>query len=38
MHVAERKKKAAKKVAALIKKGHTANPIVIEGRVIAKTF
>jgi len=36
--VAERKKKAAKKVAALIKKGHIVNPIVIEGRVIAKTF
>ncbi len=36
--VAERKKKAAKKVASLIKKGHLINPIVIEGRVIAKTF
>lgn len=36
--VAERKKKAVKKVAALIKKGHIVNPIVIEGRVIAKTF
>ena len=36
--VAERKKKAAKKVASLIKKGHIVNPIVIEGRLIAKTF
>ena len=36
--VAERKKKAAKKVAALIKKGQVINPVVIEGRVIAKTF
>lgn len=36
--VAERRKKAAKKVASLIKKGHIVNPIVIEGRVIAKTF
>jgi uncharacterized Zn finger protein len=36
--VAERKKKAAKKVAFLIKKGHIINPIVIEGRIIAKTF
>ena len=38
VRVAERKKKAAKKVAALIKKGHAVNPILIEGRVIAKTF
>lgn len=38
VRVAERKKKAAKKVASLIKKGHIVNPIVIEGRVIAKTF
>lgn len=36
--VAERKKKAAKKVASLTKKGHIVNPVVIEGRVIAKTF
>ncbi|MDI9638165.1 SWIM zinc finger family protein [Kamptonema cortianum] len=32
------RKKQLKKVAALIKKGHVVNPIVIEGRVIAKTF
>lgn len=38
VRVAERKKKAAKKVASLLKKGHIVNPIVIEGRVIAKTF
>ena len=38
VRVAERKKKAAKKVASLIKKGHAVNPILIEGRVIAKTF
>ena len=38
VRVAERKKKAAKKVASLIKKGHIVNPILIEGRVIAKTF
>lgn len=36
--VAERKKKAAKKVAALMKKGRVINPVVIEGRTIAKTF
>jgi uncharacterized Zn finger protein len=36
--VAERRKKAAKKVASLTKKGQIVNPIVIEGRVIAKTF
>ena len=36
--VAERKKKAAKKVASLIKKGHIVNPIIIKGRVISKTF
>jgi uncharacterized Zn finger protein len=38
VRVAERKKKAAKKVASLIKKGHIVNPIIIEGRAIAKTF
>lgn len=36
--VAERKKKAAKKVASLIKKGHYVKPVVIEGRTIIKTF
>lgn len=36
--VAERRKKAAKKVASLIKKGQKINPVIIEGRVIAKTF
>lgn len=36
--VAERKIQAAKKVKALKKKGHDINPIVVEGRLIAKTF
>lgn len=36
--VAERRKKAAKKVASLLKKGQHVNPVVIEGRLIAKTF
>ena len=36
--VAERKKKAAKKVSSLTKKGHYVKPVVIEGRTIAKTF
>jgi uncharacterized Zn finger protein len=36
--VAERKKKAAKKVATLQKKGKVINPVRIDGRVIARTF
>jgi uncharacterized Zn finger protein len=36
--VAERKRRAAKKIQALQKKGKTFNPIVIAGRIIAKTF
>jgi len=36
--VAERKKKAEKKIAALKKKGQKIQPVVIEGRTIAKTF
>jgi uncharacterized Zn finger protein len=36
--VAERKRKAAKHIAALKKKGKTCQPVVIEGRTIAKTF
>src|SRR4030066_1016522 len=36
--VAERRKKAAKKVAALQKKGRTVSPVQIEGRAIAQTF
>ncbi|MBT4880055.1 MAG: hypothetical protein HON43_03680 [Alphaproteobacteria bacterium] len=36
--VAERKKAAARLVAKLKKKGQKINPIVIEGRAIAKTF
>jgi len=36
--VAERRKKAAKKVAALQKKGRTVSPVQIEGRAIARTF
>jgi uncharacterized Zn finger protein len=36
--VAERKRKAAKQVAKLIKKGKTINPVIIEGRNIANTF
>ena len=36
--VAERKKEAARKVAALKKKGQDVNPVVVEGRIIAKTF
>ena len=38
MPVAERKQKAHKHAAALKKKGKTLNPVVIEGRTIAKTF
>jgi uncharacterized Zn finger protein len=36
--VAERRKKAEKHKALLKKKGVTLNPVVIEGRMIAKTF
>ena len=36
--VAERKEKAAKHIAKLEKKGTELNPVVIEGRTIAKTF
>jgi len=36
--VAERRREAARMVASLQKKGHKVNPVVIEGRVIAKTF
>lgn len=36
--VAKRKLQAEKKVKALKKKGHDINPIVVEGRMIAKTF
>lgn len=36
--VAERRKKAAKKIAALKKKGKTISPVQIEGRTIARTF
>jgi uncharacterized Zn finger protein len=36
--VAERRQKAAKKVAAMQKKGKTVSPVHIEGRAIAKTF
>lgn len=36
--VAERKRKAEKHVASLSKKGKKLKPVVIEGRVIAKTF
>lgn len=36
--VAERKEQAAKMVKSLRKKGQKINPIVIEGRAIAKTF
>lgn len=36
--VAERKKKAAQHIKSLQKKGRSVNPIVIEGRAIAKTF
>ena len=38
VRVAERKKQAAKKLAQLKKKGHDVQPIVIEGRLIARTF
>ena len=36
--VAKRRQQAEKKVQALKKKGHDINPIVVEGRMIAKTF
>src|SRR3990172_6701483 len=36
--VAERRKQAAKKVAALQKKGKKISPVQIEGRAIARTF
>src|SRR3989344_6786448 len=36
--VAQRPQKAAKKVAALQKKGKTISPVQIDGRTIAKTF
>lgn len=36
--VAERRQKALKQIAKLNKNGKTTNPIVIEGRTIAKTF
>src|SRR5580692_74315 len=38
VRVAERKQQAAKKVAQLRKKGQIVQPVVIEGRTIAKTF
>jgi uncharacterized Zn finger protein len=36
--VAERRKRAARKLAQLRKKGHDPKPVQIDGRVIAKTF
>jgi uncharacterized Zn finger protein len=36
--VAARKRKAAQQMAKLKKKGHPVAPVVVEGRVIAKTF
>jgi uncharacterized Zn finger protein len=36
--VAERRRKAAREMEKLKKKGHPASPVVIEGRTIAKTF
>jgi uncharacterized Zn finger protein len=36
--VAERRRKAAKLMASLRKKGHPVSPVVIEGRAIASTF
>lgn len=36
--VAERRRKAARKVAALKKKGRVVDPVSIEGRTIARTF
>lgn len=36
--VAERRRKAAREMAKLAKKGHPVAPVLIEGRAIAKTF
>ena len=36
--VAERRRKAAKAMAKLKKKGHPVSPVVVEGRTIVKTF
>ncbi len=36
--VAERRRKAAREMAKLAKKGHPVSPVAIEGRAIAKTF
>ncbi len=36
--VAERRRKAAREMAKLAKKGHPVSPVAIEGRTIAKTF
>jgi uncharacterized Zn finger protein len=36
--VAERRRKAAREVQKLKKKGHAVSPVVIEGRTIARTF
>jgi len=36
--VAERRRKALKKMEGLRKRGHSVSPVVIEGRTIAKTF
>src|ERR1035437_5295846 len=36
--VAERRRKALKKMESLRKRGHSVSPVVIEGRTIAKTF
>src|SRR5437867_9673271 len=36
--VAERRRKAAREMEKLKKKGHPVSPVVIQGRAIAKTF
>src|SRR6266704_5673069 len=36
--VAERRRKAAREMEKLKKKGHPVSPVVVEGRAIAKTF
>jgi uncharacterized Zn finger protein len=36
--VAERRRKAARQIEKLTKKGHPVSPVIIEGRAIAKTF
>src|ERR1022692_4422620 len=36
--VAQRRKKAAKEMAKLKKKGHPVSPVIVEGRAIVKTF